>query len=786
MKTNELFPLRSEQHKPKDLNVILQNYLRYWYWFLISAVIALAIAFIYLRYYATPEYGVSSTLLIGSKTNSPIFPGESALEKVGESNSSKDLNNEIEILKSKSLAEKVASELSLFTTYHIKGRIRDIEVYGESAPINVIIGELKPAAYGKRLIVRLKSNNSFELQEGEAQPTIHKLGQLIHTSYGSFTVVAPPLASANGRYVSNDIIVQFNDIKSAANNISSAVKIAPINKEATILLISLTDAVPKRGKDIVNKLLEIYDKEAVEYKNRNAANTVAFLDERLKFITTELSGVEKNVEQFKRRNEVADVSSQASNYIEQASAYNKQLSDWAIQIDVLESIEKYLNKTSGQYTMVPSSLGIQDATLLGLIAKFNSLQLERERMLRTTEVNNPLVQNINEQLENLRTNILENLQNIKRGLIITSRNLKTSSGQFKTQIKNVPSIERELLEINRQQTIKQALYSFLLQKREESSLELAGTVSNSRIIDPAISTDYPVSPNKQLLYLMALLIGLSVPFASIYIRELLNNKLRNIDDVQSLTSVPILGELEASNSKENLVVTKNNRTPIAEMFRLIRANFIMLNRGNKVILVTSSMSGEGKTFFSMNFASSLVLTGKKVVLLELDLRNSDLAHILGVTGGLGITDYLESSNISIADILQPSETIPGLQVINSGPTPVNPSELLMSSKLTYLLTELKENFDYIILDTAPVGRVSDVFGLSAYIDSTIYLVRCNYTYKKMLNIITDIYTNRKLNNPTIVVNAVKKKDSNGYGYEYNQKKLGSISSKSRKAVFNKE
>jgi capsular exopolysaccharide synthesis family protein len=788
MKSPELFPLHSEQHKPKDLNTILQSYLRYWYWFLISAIIALAVAFAYLRYYATPEYGITSTLLIGSKTNSPVFPGEDAIAKLSEGGSAKDLNNEIEILKSKSLAEKVAKDLSLFTTYRIKGRVRDIEVYGDAAPINVVIGELKPAAYSKTLIVRLKPNNGFELQEGEEKPTIHKLGQLIHTSYGSFTIVAPPATTPNGNYLPNDIIVQFNDVKNAANYISGAVKIAPINKEATILMVSLTDAVPKRGKDIINKLLEIYDKEAVEYKNRNAANTVAFLDERLKFITSELSGVEKNVEQFKRRNEVADVSSQASNYIEQASAYNKQLSDWAIQIDVLESIEKYLNKTSGQYTMVPSSLGIQDATLLGLIAKFNSLQLERERMLRTTEASNPLVQNINEQLENLRTNILENLQNIKRGLIITSRNLKASSGQFRSQIKNVPSIERELLEINRQQTIKQALYSFLLQKREEASLELAGTVSNSRVIDPAISTDFPISPNKQLLYLMAILIGLSIPFAIIYVKELLNDKVRNIEDVQDLTNVPILGELEATNAKEHVVVTKDNRTPIAEMFRLIRANFIMLNRNNKVVLVTSSMSGEGKTFFSINLASSLILTEKKVVLLELDLRNSDLAYILGVNNKLGITNYLNSADLSISDILQPSETVPGLQVISSGPTPENPSELLMSSKLAYLITELREQFDYIILDTAPVGKVADVFGLSAQIDSSIYIVRCNYTYKKMLNIISDIFTNRKLNNPMIVVNAVKKKDSNsyGYGYEYNQKKAGSSSAKSRKIAATKD
>lgn len=775
MTTNELFPLHTGQPKAKDLRMILSNYSRYWYLFLFGLIIALTSAFIYLRYYAISEYEITSTLLINDKNNS-VLSGGSKVEGIGIAEPSKDINNEIEILKSNSLAQRVVNELSLLNTYHIKGRVKDLEVYGKSSPINIIISSLDSSAYNKALTVHLKPNSSFDLQEGEGEnktkPVTYQLGQLIHKPYGTFTVLAAPLASINSKLFSKDIIVHFQDAQSVAKHISSTIKIAPINKDATVLMVSLIDAVPERGKDIINKLIEIYDEEAVEYKNRNAASSISFLDERLKFITAELAGVEKNVEQYKKQNQVADVSSQATNYIEQASVYNKQLADWATQIDVLESIEKYLNKSSGQYTMVPSSLGIQDPTLLGLIEKFNSLQLERERMLRTTETNNPLVQNLNEQLANLRTNILENLQNIKKGLIITSRNLKTSSGQFQTQIKKVPSIERELLEINRQQVIKQALYSFLLQKKEEASLELAATVSNSRIIDPAISTDYPISPQKPVIYLIALLLGLSVPFASIYVKNMMNDKIQNISDIENITNTPILGELVLSNNREKIVVTQNNRSVIAEMFRLVRANFnfITLNKPNKVILITSSMSGEGKTFFSLNFAASLLLLEKKVVLLELDLRNSDLSHVLGMQDGLGITDYLTSNDVFLGDIVRQSEKIPGLHVISSGPTPINPSELMMSHKLSYLISELREVFDYIILDTAPVGKVSDVFSLSQFIDASIYLVRCNYTFKKMINIIDSIYKSNKLSNPMIVVNAAKSEDSNSYGYGYEQKK----------------
>jgi tyrosine-protein kinase Etk/Wzc len=767
----ELFPLKSEQPKGKDLKYILQRYLRFWYLFLLGAIIALAAAYAYLRYYAVAEYEVSSTLLIKNESSKPELSGLSGIGGAGAGEGTSDLNNEIQVLKSKSLMERVVNDLSFFSSYYIKGKIRDVEVYGKTSPITIVISKLSPLAYEKRIIIHLKPNSEFDLtEEGAQTSSVHKLGQLINKPYGTFTIIGTPYDSDANKLFSKDILVQFHDIKSVAAGLNGALKIVPVSKESTILEVSLVDAVPERGKDVINKLIEIYNHEALEYKNRNATNTINFLDERLRGITSELSGVERGVERFKKQNEVADVSSQASNYIAQASTYNKQLSDWAIQIDVLESIETYLNKTSGQYSMVPSSLGIQDPTLVGLIEKFNGLQLERERMLRTTEVDNPLVQNINEQLANLRTNILENLQNIKRGLVITSRNLKASSGQFQSQIKKVPSIERELLEINRQQAVKQALYSFLLQKREEAGLELAATVSNSRIIDPALSSNYPISPKVQLVYLIALLLGLSIPFLGVYIKELMNDKIQNTQDIEELTATPILGEILLNNKRETLVVTKSNRSPIAEMFRLIRANlnYLMFKKDNKVILVTSSMSGEGKTFFSLNFAASLLLIDKKVILLELDLRNSDLSHVLGISDTLGVTDYLSSDKVLISDIVQQSEAIPGLSVIGSGPRPVNPAELLLSAKLAYLIDELRESYDYIILDTAPVGKVSDVFGLAPLVDSGIYLIRCNYTYKRMVNIVDNIYRSNKINNMMIVVNGTKAGDNDSYGYGYDE------------------
>ncbi|MBC8033011.1 MAG: polysaccharide biosynthesis tyrosine autokinase, partial [Chitinophagaceae bacterium] len=473
---------------------------------------------------------------------------------------------------------------------------------------------------------------------------------------------------------------------------------------------------------------------------------------------------------YKRENELTNVTSNADQYVAQAGEYSKQLSELGIQIQVLESIEDYINKQPGKFELVPSTLSIQDPTLVQLITRFNELQLERERMLRTTLPNNPLVQDLNEQLASLQLNILENLHNIKNGLVITQKSLQSSSGRFRSQIQKVPSIERDLLEINRQQGTKGNLYLYLLQKREESALALEITVSNSRLLDPATAEDIPVSPKRTLVYLLALIIGLGLPFSGIYVKDALNNKIQSKRDIHRGTSTPILGEISHNSSGKSLIVTEESGTSIAELFRLIRSNlhFATAGKENKVVLITSSTSGEGKTFFSINLAASLTLIGKKVALLELDLRMPSMSKQLGITPGIGISDYLVATDkVAIEDVIRPHATVPGLFIASSGSLPPNPAELMMSHNLAHLISELKISFDYIIIDTAPVGKVADAFSLSSLIDSTIYVVRYNYTEKSQLDLIEDIYTNKKLAHPMIVLNDAKEETTHAYGYGYN-------------------
>jgi tyrosine-protein kinase Etk/Wzc len=761
MSEKDFFQFESEG---VDIKGALLKYLRYWYIIVLSVVIAFTMAFIYLRY-STAQYEVISKILIKDDRNVDLAASSAVFDDLGIFKSKKNLGNEVQILKSKSLMYRVFKELSLYTNYFVEGKIKITEVYGEGVPFKLIVSALDSSAYGKAVTINVKDDNTFDLKEDEGEVTSHRFGSEVRKSYATFTVVA---SSDLDSGKSKEVIVVFNDLKQAADNYNGKLNVELVDKNASVLSVSMIDPTPEKGEDIINKLIDVYNKEAVEDKNQMAANTIDFIDERLRFLTIELTNVEKDVERFKQENKITDVSTDAEIYLQGASEYRKQLAEFEIQIEVLNSIENYLNKQGDQFELVPSTLNIQDPTLMGLIGNFNQLQLERQRMLRTTQENNPLVQNMNDQLFNLKVNILENLRNIKNGLNITRNNLRASNARFESRIQSVPSIERELLEISRQQGIKEGLYLYLLQKREEAALSLAATVSNTRIIDSAVAGDGPVKPERNTIYLLALLIGLGLPLAGIYLKDVLNDKVQELKDVTSVTNTPILGEISWADTNEAVVITQGSRSSIAEMFRLIRTNlqFATAGKANQVILVTSSMSGEGKTFFSINLAASLILTGKKAVVLGFDLRKPKLTQGLNMSNDIGISNYLISEGMAVDTIIQAVPGIPNLSIIGSGPTPPNPSELMALDRVEILIDELKTKFDYIIIDTAPLGQVADAFTLEGYINSTIYLVRYKYTYKEQLKIVDDIYSNKKLKHPMIVFNNASRQSSYGYGYGY--------------------
>lgn len=765
MSSPDLFDVPSEETESVDFKSILMRYVRYWYVFVLGVALSVGLAHLYLRYYAVPQYRVYSTMLIKDDKNGQSLSNVEALNDLSSFKSNQSIDNEIEVLKSKGLMERVVSELDLSIAYFIKGPVKDVEVYGSYLPIKVVPAKMDSTSVGQTFTVTAKADSLFDLQEAGGKVTTYKFGQQITMPYGSFSVIALP-----GKKVSNtSFIVQIRDAKQVASYYNGAVAIQLVSKNTSVLSLSLTDPIPERARSIINKLMEVYNREAIEDKGTMAANTLKFLDERLAYLTSDLVKVERGVEIYKSGRSITDIATQATDYTAQASTYTKQSSDLAIQLSVLESIERYLRQPNSEYSTVPSSLDIKDGTLVGLINSFNALQLQRERMLRTVQPNSILMQDANQEIVALKAKILENLQNIKTGLQITRNQLQNNTGQFQSKIRQVPQQERELANISRQQEIKRNVYAYLLQKREETSLSLAATVAAARVLDPATGGEFPISPNRQATYLMALLFGLSLPGLCIYGLGLLNNKVQTQRDVTSATSgAPIIGEIVHSKEKQKVVVTKGNRSPVTEIFRLVRANlnFVIGDKENVVLMVTSSMAGEGKSFFSINLAASLALTSKRVVLLDLDLRAAKVASYLEMQEVPGVSDYLTEDDVTLSDIIKSSDKAPGLSVITAGFLPASPAELLMTPRFSHLVQELKRSFDYIIIDTSPAGLVAEAFTLNRFVDYTLYVVRYNYTYKSQLSIIRNAVRQKSLKNLMIVMNDAKEQNGQNYGYGY--------------------
>lgn len=748
----------------KNIKDAIDQYLKYWYVFLIGIVLSFAGIYIYLLS-ITPFYKISSTLFIQEDKNGESSLKGTAFSDLNVFQTSKTVVNEMEILRSRDLLYKVFDELFLGVAYFKKGEFRDFELYGEELPIRITTNYLSDFAYLKEdFSITVLSDRSYRLVDGKISKILNFGDQIKSNNYSIIVDKGPSF-----KIDSDPIKIRFKNLFKVSESYSLAgLKITPVAKDANTLVLSISDNLPKRGIDILTKLIEIYNLQNVNHKNVTAINTINFIDERLKFLESDLSKVESNVETYKQQNMIADMSMDAQLNVTKSGEYNQLLSESDIQLGRIRSLESYFNENNSinQNNLVPSTLGINDQTLDGLVAKYNEIQLDKNRMLRTANPDNPLVQNLNEQLIRLKANIKENLSIIKKGNHIERNNLLENASKFSSKIRSTPAIERGLLERSREQSVKANSYRYLLQKREEASLSLSTTIPTAQIVAKPAFDSIPESPKKDIFYLGALLIGVGFPFGIIFLKNKLNTKVKDSADIELLTGVRILGELSHNDVKDNLIARNNKRSTISELFRYIRINlgFMTTDHPNKVILVTSSTKGEGKTFFCINLGTTLSTLDKKVVILEFDLRKPDLLHKIGLKQNLGITDYMNSEDVFLDDIIRPSTLSPNLFVIGCGVIPENPSEILMDTQNYRLFEELKERFDYVIVDTSPVGLVADAFSIAGLADVSIYIVRYNYTDKHHLNILQDIYENKKLKNPMVVFNDAKRNEKHKYGY----------------------
>lgn len=745
-----------------NLREIIIKYLRKWYWFVISVFICFLIAFLYLKI-TIPTYQVQSTILLRQDESNMGFSEMAILESMGMGGTSKEVEDEIQVLKSKTIMRNVIQQLGIETEYYKKTGLKYIDTYPE-IPIELVvpIGFNDTLTNGLELkISAVAAGYKINLATGkfEGKYIVKDLNESINTPLGALKFKA-----GSGFNKKSVYIIRSYPIKSITESYCKSVKIAAVSKKSNAISISTVAANVNKAKTVINKLVELYNLDAVVDKNMIASNTKKFVDERLVLIENELQSVEQNVENYKKDNQLTNISSEASLFLQSSSEYNKKLAEVETQLNLVSYIESHVKDSKNLYSLIPANLGIQDNSLLSLISSYNNVLLERLRLMRTTNDENPVITQMEQQIKIVRSSIIASIASVKDGLKIAKMDILGKENQFNSKIKKVPTQERQYIEIKRQQEIKQNLYLFLLQKREENALTLASAIPNAKTLDAAYSSVLPVAPKMMIIFAITLLLALLIPVGIIYVLELMNNKITSKKELLRLVKAPYLGSIGINKGQDRVVVREGKTTPIVEMFRMIRTNLQFMIGGTKspVILVTSSVGGEGKSFTAINLASSFALLNKKVVLVGLDIRKPMLGDYMHIVKNKGVSLYLSDPDYKLSDIIIPSGIHNSLKVIPAGPIPPNPAELIMSDRLEELIAELKKEYDYIIIDSAPVGVVSDTYLINRVVDLSIYVSRQNYTPKEMTETINDIHNNHKLNNMGLVLNGVE--EMAGYGY----------------------
>jgi len=734
---------------------IFFKYVRFLPLFLLSASIALFGAYLYLRY-STEIYLVRGTMVI---KNDNKGGKQDKLEDLFSSNTNLNIQNEIEILRSRPLMSRVVKALDLQTTYLAIGKFKSSNLY-KLSPFKFEIFDLYDSARNFSMKINFISNEEFQIDKEEK---IFKIGQLFRNDRGVFRLSGRPDFLAGRQF-----IVRWQSVISAAVTLASSIVVQPRGLGTGLLTISMETANPQMGADIVNQLMTEYSKRSVESKSITAKQTLEFIDDRMSRLGKEVDSVAKIKLDYQQKNDLIDVSVQSSNYFNVLTETDNAINIQQEKVNIANLINNYLKDEKNQhetFKLVPSSLGLEDATLNELIQGYNIAQLERKSLLDGgTPQSNPVIKQKEGQIEETRQRVIESIDNLKTALSSQIQGLKTKNNTAQNQIRQLPEKTRNLLEIDRVLEGKQTLYKFLSERREETAISQAANIPDSDVLDAALVPTSPIKPNRRAIQLLAILLGLGIPGLIIFFMEILNDKITTRYDIEKITRAAVLGEVGHSySSATSLVVTSTNRSMVAEQFRIIRSNlqYVLSKSEKPVILVTSSFSGEGKSFISTNLAAVMALAGKKTIVLEFDIRKPKIMSGLKLQRKTGITNFLlGKSPMDELPVLVPGYE--NLFVLPCGPVPPNPAELLLDEKVEEMFAYLKEHFDAIVIDTAPVGMVSDAMTLSKFADCTLYIVRQGHTFKKQIILIDEFYTESRLPKISIVINDVKLKP--GYGY----------------------
>lgn len=737
------------------------KYFPYWPVFIFLIGAAIGGAWLYMQF-KLPVYESTATLLI--KDQKKGIEDSKVMESMNLLNSTKIIENEIEVIKSKGLLHQVIQQLQLYAPVYEKGKWRDLPAYS-IAPVKIEVQNPDSFVEVKRVNFRCNLVKGTVTMNGEIYP----LDQWISTPWGTLRFSGNNQSSQ----LNNNFYFALINSKRVVEDLSKSLEVSSTNKLSSVIILSLKDEVPKRSEDILNAIIAAYDKASVNDKNILADKTLSFLDDRLEFVSKNLDSIEKRLQNYKANKGAIDISSQGKLFLQNVSENDQKLSDVNMKIAVLKQVEQHISSKESGGSLVPSTLGVDDPLLSSLLTKLYDYELQYEKLKRTTGENNPELTSLTGQIEKIKPSILENIHSQQLSLEAGKRNLYSTNNAYSSSLQALPQQERDLVEISREQNIKSSIYSFLLQKREEAALSHSSTVSDTRVIDKAESSFYPVGLGSSYIYSIAILIALGLGLFLITIRELFNSNILFRQEIESIISYPVIGEIALEKSKMPMVIEEGKSSFIAEEFRMLRTSlhYLGMHSQGKKILITSTISGEGKSFVAINLAISLALGGKKVILVEFDLTNPTLANKLRIEGGKGIADYL-SGNMEAEEVIRNIGDNANLFIITAGNLPGNPSELILQGRTEELLNYLQTQFDYILVDSAPVGILSDGYVLSRFCDATLYVVRHSYTPKKMLERLEQNNRINELKNLAIVFNGVQSrgfglnKYGYGYGYEY--------------------
>ena len=762
-----------------DIRKLIEKYSRLWPYIVLFIIISLGGAYTYLRY-AVAVYSTTATILIkdedGKGANKGSLEGFVDLDLFSGLNSS-EIENEIGILKSRTLANEVVKRLHLNMVYFQEGRIKTSEAYINSPFLvkSIYLDEEKINS------TEFPEFRTYKVEEKDDYVLITNTGndEVIQTSYDIITAFdfGELIVSRNDEVKIDEngtYYIQFYSIEKTASALLKNVSVSLVNKDASLISIKYEHPVPQKARDIIDQLIIEYNRQAIEDKNLVASSTADFIDERLVIINNELELVESGKETFKSENALTDIVTESSLFVNNAAEYNKLKQNVGTQLELVNSLLDYVKRDEAT-NLLPANLGIEEANVNNVISEYNELVLEKSRLLAGSTTKNPIVIRISSQITAIKDNVIQSLQRLKSNLQINIKELNRQSRLIGSQIASVPEKERVYRGIERQQNIKETLYLFLLQKREENSLNLAVTAPKAKIVDYAYTQEIPIAPKKNIIYLAAVLLGAILPVGFVITRDALNTKVNSREELDKIIKgkIPVVGELPSIPKGEaEIIDAENDRSQLAEACRILMSNLqFVLNKKQTDkalrIIVTSTVKGEGKTFTATNLAITLANLDKKVLLLGADLRNPQLQRYDRTLKRMdGISDYLSKQNDNLESLIIKSTFHPKLNVIPSGSIPPNPAELWRSERAEFMLDELSRVYDYIILDTAPTMLVADTTIMQDFSDLTLFTVRAGFTHKGIVEFVLDAVKEERLKNVAVMLNDVKLNNYYGYGYGY--------------------